>query len=178
MSGQNERQKAMMVLCGILQASGGSLTGKIRLYKAFYRAHLNYWRDQGEVLTRYPIVRMPMGPGIHEADALIAHMAATGQIRHTVGTPGREREERFELLGDCAWEKDSPEYESIKAAAEWANGLEGHELSELTHQTSRSWQEAVDGEELDIYADEADPDRVQRVRETAAHYAEVLAREP
>lgn len=152
------------------------MESKVRLYKAFYKAHLKYFEDTGLVLSRYPIVRMPKGPGIDDGDALLNEMETHGLLKRSVGTPGKEREQVFELTSSLAVDPDGPEYRSILAATKWAQALRTDELSELTHQTSRSWKQGVDGQELDIYADHISDERVLRSRESAREMAARLSR--
>ena len=65
---KNQAELAKQVICAIVEAAGGKLEGQVRLYKAFYYAHLYCWENAAEgVLTDYPIVRMPNGPGIDRA---------------------------------------------------------------------------------------------------------------
>ena len=59
-----ERSKAKQVILEIIRQSKGRLTGKTRLYMAFYVAHLLYAEQEAGYLTVWPIVKMPFGPGI------------------------------------------------------------------------------------------------------------------
>src|SRR5580700_9796459 len=66
--GLTERDRAKLVICAIIDAMGGAVNGKLRLYKAFYYSHIVYFQSgPGIVLTGYPIVKMPLGPGIDNA---------------------------------------------------------------------------------------------------------------
>lgn len=68
------RQAAKDVICQLLMTAGGTIRGKVRLNKAFYFAHLYYWRDGTGILTDYPIVRLPFGPAIDELDLLLEEL--------------------------------------------------------------------------------------------------------
>ncbi len=172
----NDRERAKEVIRAILHAAGGRLESKIRLYKAFYKAHLNYWERTGSVLSRYPIVRMPRGPGIDDGEGLLSEMKGQGLIDWSIGTPGRPLEQVFTLTSSIGIDQGSQEFECIQEATLWAVQLRPDHLSELTHQTSRSWREGVDGQELDIYADHLPEDRVNRTRAATADVAAIISR--
>src|SRR5712691_3651317 len=71
---------AQDLILEILRSAEGELTGKTRLHKAFYFAHLYYAGKKPGLLTSHPIARMPNGPGIHEGDELISEMVRNGLV--------------------------------------------------------------------------------------------------
>jgi hypothetical protein len=62
------RAKADAVIIELLRTAAGEWTGKTKLYKAFYFAHLYFANEHPGQLTDWPIARMPEGPGIHQGD--------------------------------------------------------------------------------------------------------------
>lgn len=167
-------ESAKAVICELLAAAGGTLSGKVRLNKAFYFAHLYYWRDAAGVLTDYPIVRMPFGPGINAGSDLLGELEEAGVLEITTQPNGPYQEYVYRLLRDVHLEPDTPRTEAIREAITLVKGRTAVELSELTHDYSRSWQTTPDGTEMDIYADllsdeefEAARAAVQRIKSLA-----------
>lgn len=69
------------MIAEIIRQAGGKFTGKTRLYKAFYIAHLLYAEQEPGYLTVWPIVRMPYGPGIDCGDELIAELESGAGVK-------------------------------------------------------------------------------------------------
>jgi hypothetical protein len=57
------RIDAQRLVLELIRSAGGAWDGKARLFKAFYFAHLYYARSEPGILTDWPIVRTPRGPG-------------------------------------------------------------------------------------------------------------------
>ena len=98
------------VIVALVSASKGKLVGKLRLYKAFYRAHLEYFSATGLDLTGYPMVHMQDGaPGIDNAQELIDELREDGHLVEKVGTPRRpnERVYHFVRTGSCRGRRTS-----------------------------------------------------------------------
>ena len=168
------RQAAKAVICELLATAGGTLKGRVRLNKAFYFAHLYYWRDALGVLTDYPIVRMPLGPGIDDGPSLVAELVQEERIIVSTAPIGPYQEYVYTLCRDIELDPKSSRTMALRAAIELVESRTGAELSELTHEYSRSWQATPDGREMDIYADlmsdeelEAARAEVQKVRQLA-----------
>src|SRR5262249_30621489 len=53
-------------------------TGKAKLFKAFYFAHLYYANENPGLLTSWPIARLPQGPGIHQSQELFGRLVSEG----------------------------------------------------------------------------------------------------
>jgi hypothetical protein len=149
----NDVQAAKDLICQIIAAAGGRLEGKLRLYKAFYYAHLFYWQRGAGVLTQQPIVRMPLGPGIHEAKSILEALQQEGKIRVSARYNGPYQESVYELTSRFEINPADPRYQAVEQAVEFVRDKTAVELSEETHLYSRSWRMAKDGEILDIYAD-------------------------
>lgn len=149
----DSREEAKDVLCQILVAAGGELKKKVALYKAFYFAHLYYWQTGEGTLTDYPIVRMPQGPGIEQGNVLLRELEAEGKIRIEKERNGPFAEYSFALVEPYRVDRNDPRYLAIDNAVDFIKEKSSKELSEITHEHSRSWQKANDGEELNIYVD-------------------------
>ena len=52
-----DTDRAKRVLVELIRAAGGEWTGKTRLYKAYYLAHLYYAETESGFLTNWPVVR-------------------------------------------------------------------------------------------------------------------------
>jgi Protein of unknown function (DUF4065) len=173
-----ERAKAKRVIAAMVKHAGGTFTGKTRLFKAFYIAHLLYAEQQRGYLTNWPIVRMPHGPGIDGGDELIAELELSGILELHKVPEGPWSTTRYRLTGDERGgdKLSSAETRAIKQAVEFVRKKTASELSELTHEHSRSWIGARDGQPLDIYIDMIPDDEFERrEREIDAVHRELLA---
>jgi hypothetical protein len=168
------RQQAKQVICDIIAAGGGRLVGKVRLYKAFYASHLFYWEAHSGTLTNHPIVRMPRGPGIDDGDALIRELVESGSIRTDEGRNGPYREIVFQLVAEHTIRPHDPRFQAVERAVEWIAGKSAAELSEETHLYSRTWRDAQDGEELDIYMDLLDDEDFARIGQAVCEQEELI----
>src|SRR5262245_14796407 len=74
------RTRAQDVILEILRSADGEWTGKSKLFKAFYFAHLYYANEQPRLLTDWPIARMPQGPGIDNSHELFNSLVAAGLL--------------------------------------------------------------------------------------------------
>lgn len=165
---RRSREAAKTVICHLLAANGGSMRGKVRLNKAFYFAHLYYWRDSSGVLTDYPIVRLPNGPCIDDASDLLAELETDGAISITVGRAGPRTEYSYRLQRDWTFDPDSSDGKAIMSAIEFVDDRTAAEPSAFTHEHSRSWQTTPNGQEMDIYIDLIDEDEFERMRKGVA----------
>jgi len=145
-----ERTKAKRVIAEIIRQAGGKFTGKTRLYKAFYVAHLLFAEHDQGYLTVWPIVRMPHGPGIDCGDELLAELELSGVLERKQVPEGPWQTTRYELSRDGRSEEklSAGAKRAIKEAVEFVCSKSATELSELTHEFSRSWMEARDGQPL------------------------------
>jgi hypothetical protein len=173
--GLSERDRAKQVICAIIDAAGGRVNGKLRLYKAFYYAHLIYFQNgPGIVLTGYPIVKMPMGPGIDNATELLGEMQDDGMILIEARTNGEYDEFVFTLKGSNPISQESPEYDAVKQAADIVKGKTAKQLSDETHTVSRSWRDAANGDELNIYVDPMSDDEFRQMKQTISNVKKTL----
>src|SRR5439155_18549883 len=134
--------------------------------------------QQRGYLTNWPIVRMPHGPGIDCGDELIAELAMSGILELKSVPEGPWTTTRYRLIdsergGDRL---SAAETRPIKQAVDFVRKKTAAELSELTHEHSRSWTEARDGQPLDIYIDMIPDDEfARREREIDALHRVLIA---
>ncbi len=164
----DDLERAKEVICLIVAAAGGRLEGKLRLFKAFYFAHLFYWKKGNGVLTQHPVVRMPFGPGIHDAAMVLKTLVAEGKIRISSRPVGPYSEQVYELAAPVQIDPTNPRYQAIEEAVEGVRNKSAAELSQETHIYSRSWREAREGDVLDIYRDLLEDDEYAQVRQEVA----------
>lgn len=161
------RTTAKKVILDILRVGDGEWSGKVKLHKAFYFAHLYYANDHPGFLTDWPIAKLEHGPGIHEDDPLIWGMVDEGLLEIDLVHEGPYPEYRYRLTEKgCQVGSEIPEeaHLAIEKAATFAKDRTASELSGLTHDRSRSWIEGEIGEILNIYIDII-PDREYRRRQ-------------
>jgi hypothetical protein len=161
----DSREIAKQVICEIIAVSGGRLTGKLRLYKAFYFAHLYFWENNKGALTDHPIVRMPLGPGIDDGDALLEELRHEGKIAITQQFIGPYRELVYEIAEPIRLDPSVPRFKAIEEAVRWIEGKSASQLSEETHVFSRTWREGDDGQVLNIYLDILEESEYNRVKQ-------------
>jgi hypothetical protein len=161
MAGYGNPREAARVIQGIVQLSGGRFANKTNLFKAFYWAHRYYWREQDGALTRWHgIVKMPKGPGIDDFPDLLSWMEERGLIR--TETSGGEYAARVFHLGEPVELSDS-EFSAIRKAVRRISGRTACDVSDESHEESRSWREGDSGQPLDIYYDEIDDRSLRRI---------------
>lgn len=150
-----DMDRAKQVLVELIRAAGGEWTGKTRLYKAYYLAHLYYAETEPGYLTNWPVLKMPYGPGIECGDGLLKELVLSGvlAIKHTAVGPYTAT--AYGLTGKpVAGEPLSQEaVRAIEQAASFVREKGATDLSDLTHEFSRSWNSAQEGQELNINVD-------------------------
>jgi len=162
------RAGARDVILQIIRDADGEWSGKTRLYKAFYFAHLYYANERPGLLTDWPIARMPQGPGIHNGDALLGDLVREGYLTVEVFHEGPYPEYRYRLTeaGRQAGDLHGAVRWAIKEATIFCQGKTAAELSQITHERSRSWNQAKDGDILDVHIDTIpDGEYAERERE-------------
>ena len=166
------RTRAKQTVYALINASNGRLVGKLRLYKAFYKAHLEYFEATGLDLTGYPMVHMPNGPGIDNAQELIDELMDEGLIREEIGTPDRPKERVYTCVGQMDEDADDERAEAIRSAVAWANALDEEALKDGSH--NRSWNETLPGEAQNIFLDAVPEDRLDGLRNDLEKTAKTL----
>jgi hypothetical protein len=156
------RALAKDIILEILRQADARFRGKTRLYKTFYFAHLYHYRNGNGLLCDWPIVRMPEGPGIDEGTDLLHELRADGKIELHSETCGPYREVHISLTCDQFSALGDAEILAIKEAVAHVADRSAAELTNETHEHSRSWLKASDGEVLNIYLDVMDDEEYQK----------------
>jgi hypothetical protein len=172
------RTTAHDLVLEILRNADNEWTGKTRLFKAFYFAHLYYARDNPGRLTTWPIARLPKGPGIHDSATLFRDLERGGYLTIEHVHEGPYPEERYRLTEKGQQLRDVPEdaRAAIKEATLFCKDKSAAFLSQLTHEYSRSWTDGKDGEILNIYLDLIPDDEYTIRQETIDEMDKLLER--
>jgi len=145
------REEAKRIILAIIALAGGRFDSKTALFKAFYAAHLYYWNDSPGVLTTHPIARMTLGPGIDDHEAILKELEQEGLISVEITPVGPRRQNTYVTTVDA--EINGDEKQAILKALNWVKGKSASEISEWSHQYSRTWQNGENGDLLAIYLD-------------------------
>jgi len=148
-----DKDRAKAIIVEIIRQSGGTFRNKTNLFKAFWRAHVEYARTHAASLSRWPIVRMPNGPGIDRFDLLLGELMAEEMVRADQFEAGEVVGFEFHLIGTPAAVFSDEERAAIRKAVGSVVGKTAAQVSEESHQKSRSWNSAKDGERLDVFLD-------------------------
>ncbi len=150
-----DMDRAKQVLVELIRADGGEWTGKTRLYKAYYLAHLYYAENEAGYLTNWPVVKMPYGPGIECGDELLNELVLSGVLARKHTQVGPYTATAYHLTGK-QFPGEALSQQAVRAveqAVSFVKEKGAVELSDLTHEFSRSWNSAQEGQELNIYVD-------------------------
>jgi len=159
-------EKAKEIVYAIIREAGGEFSGRTRLYKAFYLAHIAHWLEQQGILSQYPIARMPKGPGIDQGDVLLAEMRGDGLIESREEQCGPYPENVYSIASEYNTHLlDDADIKAIQRALEWVDNKTGTQLSEMTHEHSRSWINAKNGDVLDVYQDLLSDEEFDKIAE-------------
>ena len=179
------RTTAKELILEILRVADGEWSGKIKLHKAFYFAHLYYANEHPGFLTDWPIAKLQHGPGIHDDELLIWGMVNEGLLEIELVHEGPYPEYRYRLTEkgrQQTSEMPDDAHLAIEKATLFSKERTASELSFLTHERSRSWNEGQMGEILNIYIDtipEAEYQRrQQQMRELSRNLAGIFGRAP
>lgn len=150
----HDKERAKQIILAIVHQAGGVFSNKTNLYKAFYHAHRQFADTQPGYLSAWPIVRMPRGPGIDRFDVLLGELMAEGKVETKEIDHGEHKGFRFALRGDVELgELPAGATEAIAYAAAQVCGKGAKQVSRESHEVSRAWRAAQDGEEINIYLD-------------------------
>ena len=173
----DDKERAKQVLLELIrQSRGDEICGKTRLFKAFYFAHLFYAKENANFLSEWPIVKMPRGPGIDKFSQLMQEMAAEGVIEITPCMVGPYPSNKYSLT-EKGRRSENPEREVIEAIRDtvaFVAGKSTEDLSDLTHEHSKSWNNAENGDVLPVYLDLLDDEAYQEAMERDARIASQL----
>jgi hypothetical protein len=152
---EHDKERAKQILLEIIRQAGGVFDNKTNLYKAFYHAHLRFADEQPGYLSAWPIVRMPRGPGIDRFDMLLGELMAEAKVETKEINHGEYTGFRFALRESETERGDLPDgaSEAIEYGVSQVRGKRTDQVSRESHEMSRAWQKAEDGEELNIYLD-------------------------
>lgn len=162
------KENPQAVIVEIIRKAEREFTGKTRLFKVFYFAHLYYYVQNPDVLTDWPIARMPQGPGIHNSIRLLAPLVHDGFLEIDAIHDGPYPEYRYRLTpkADDFGPLSDDANAAIQKAVDFVKGFKSTpELSAFTHEYSRSWQETDNGDILNIYLDVIPDDDYNRRKE-------------
>lgn len=169
-----DRAAAEELLLDIIAIKGGRFESKTLLYKAFYLAHLYYWEDNDGVLTHYPIVRMPNGPGLDRGDELLAGLVKAERLTRDIEPFGPYRTEVFTLVEPRAIDPSSPRQEAIRKALAFIGNKTATQVCDEIHEFSKSWKRGASGDELSIYLDLLTDVDLQRLDEASDEVGKLL----
>lgn len=158
---KKRQQAAKDLILKIISCAGPEgLIGRVRLFKAFYYSHLNYMRTTGHLLTRWPIIHMPYGPGIDNSELLTDELIDEKSIDVTLidGTKCYKLGNNVTLsLFNLKAEK------AIDQAVRYVISKTAKFLSDKTHETSRSWKKTTNGEIQSIAVDTVTDEQYQAI---------------
>jgi hypothetical protein len=160
------RTQAQDVILEILRNADGEWTGKTKLFKTFYFAHLYYANERPGLLTDWPIARMPQGPGIGNSHQLFAGLVQEGLLQVETVHEGPYPDHRYRLTdkGRAAARPPEDARAAIKEATLFCLPRTAAELSQITHERSRSWIEGKNGDILNIYIDTISDEEYEKRR--------------
>lgn len=169
------KRQAKDLILEIIKCSEGRLEGRKRLYKAYWMSHVIYFRDYVKNLTRYGVVKMTNGPGIHDFDTLLAELKTESGLNVTVGENAElPKEELYTYDGISPYPADSPIHKAVQEALAWVMSVPYANLSDESHYPS--WWEAGMGSPQDYAIDTIDEDEMTEIRKRNRARAKVLAR--
>jgi len=147
----SDREKAKQIILAIIQESGGTLYGTTRLYKAFYHAHLFFWKEHKGALSFYPVVHMPKGPGVDQGAELIRELRLEGKVGVTQRPAGDYMEDVYKITNGGTPDLTEAELDSIRKALGVVEDKFARHISAESH--GPSFETTVDGQEQNIYLD-------------------------
>lgn len=166
------REQAKEILVEIVHQAGA--ISKLKLDKAFWLAHLYYYQMAPGFLSDWPVVRLPHGPGIDRAGALLGELEdeerltlvkeQRGPFTEICCRPGKKA--AAGILSELA-------RQAIGQAVTFVKPLSPADLGEMRNQFSRSWNTTPDGEELDIYTDLQSDEDFENERRQADEMREI-----
>ena len=174
-----DRQLAKRIILGIVHQAGGVFTNQTNLYKAFYHAHVKYADENPGFLSSWPIVRMPRGPGIHRGKELLAELLNDGDL-DIRGVPiGKKVAMQFvikERAIETASDFSDEAIAAIRYGVTQVENKTADQVSHDSHEKSRSWRNAKDGQELPIYTDSFSEEQYNQADARGQRAADILRR--
>ena len=144
------RTTAKDVILEILRVCDGEWSGKVKLHKAFYFAHLYYANEHLGFLTDWPIAKLEHGPGIHDDEPLIRSMVNEGLLEIELVHEGPYPEYRYRLT-EMGRHKGAVFSDDVRLAIAVASVNHGHEprgvaVGDVERRRGETVFEAVDGQ--------------------------------
>lgn len=158
-----DKEAAKSLILKILAVAGGELEAENRLHKAFYAAHLIYWKTQEGFLTDYPIVKLENGPGVDGLRRLLAELHKEEKVDIEYGEKGPYPQTTVRLKAPIQVDPTSVEFQAIKRAVNWVKRHDTRYLSDKTHERPSYGQPRI-GHEQAIYLDLLSSDDYTAVR--------------
>lgn len=168
------RQEAKRIILAIVREAGGVLVARTRLYKVFYHAHLFYWQDHGGLLTLYPIVHMPHGPGIDDGEGILRELESGGQLEATRDPSVPLCPWVYRLSPQASVTASPSEQDAIQKALIRVGSGRAVDISERSHEDSWSWHRTKKGHEQNIYSDLLDEADRRALEERQQHIQSLL----
>lgn len=149
----SERERAKAIVVELIRESGGVFRNRTNLFKAFWKAHVEYAKSHLAPLSEWPIVRMTHGPGIDRFHLLLGELIAEGMVEEEEVEFGDKSGFRFVLTGTPSETFSSEERASIRAGVSFVSRKSAARVREESHLESRAWRSAKDGDRMDIFLD-------------------------
>jgi hypothetical protein len=159
--------KAKNIICALVHLSGGRFEGKTRLNKAFWRAHVFYYKNGPGLLTKYPIARLPEGPAIDDLDAILASLEREGRIKQSSQTKGDYNETIITLTSNAP-KLENAETDAVKDAFRWIRQKTAAAASKESHKLSIGWEGAENGDIIDVEFDALDISELETIKKEKA----------
>jgi hypothetical protein len=168
--------KAKAIIVEIVRQCGGSLVNKTNLYKAFWKSHVAAV-SSGELLSVYPIVKMPRGPGIDNFSHLLAELVLEDAIdfedQQAEFDSFQIRLIRDDAYADTLSEEDKA---AIAAGVEYVRGKTAHQVSVQAYADSRVMAATPTGRLLDIEMDAMSDEDHEKLTEQHQRLSQVMAK--
>lgn len=172
METQAPRDQAKLVIAHIVREAGGTLQNKTNLFKAFYYAHRRYVELYGADLTLWPIVRMPNGPGIDDADSLLSEI---GSLTVDEVDVGPHTAKQFTLTEDPA-PLGSDALEAIAYGVKMVLNRTAANVSDQSHADSEDWRVGRNGDRLLPILDTISPAERDDILARSSRLARIVGR--
>lgn len=163
-----DREEAKRLILKIVAVAGGQLEAMSRLNKAFYATHLFYWQEQGKLLSDYPVVKLPNGPGIDDFEALVAELEAENKLVVVLGEKGPYKQTTLVLKAAVEINPQDPEFVAIRKAIRWVKSHTTRQLSDITHEQPSYQGQPRIGYEQAIYLDAVSEEEYEGIRAACA----------
>lgn len=152
-----ERAKALLVAL-VRECPQGAPILRTQLYKGYYFSLLMCMHALGAELVDWPVVKMPQGPGVESGEELLGELCAEGVLVMSNESVGPFRGFGYRIADVDAADRyadefSEPETQAIRDACAYAHSKTAADLTNTTHELSRSWKACEMGHALPIFAD-------------------------